>query len=172
MVWDRQLWILFLAILLAIISPRIFAANNGDITVVNVSGVILDTPACSINNDRTIKVSFGYVAVNKVDSGEFRQPIPYDISCEQGDVSGVALKLSLTGISADFDSDDATLVSAEQSDLGIKIYQNGVPFKINEPLDISINSIPSLEAVLVQRAGANLEKGDFSATATLKAVYQ
>ncbi|WP_058914028.1 fimbrial protein [Entomohabitans teleogrylli] len=161
-----------LGLLAGLFAPLLLAANNGSVTQVTISGVIIDTPACTINNQQTIHVSFGRVGVNKVESGDFRQPIPYNVSCDQGDTTGMTLKLILTGSAADFDADNATIVSTERSDLGIKIYQDGEPFKLNEPVGISADNIPQLEAVLVQRSGVTLNEGDFSATATLKAEYQ
>jgi hypothetical protein len=52
------------------------------------------------------------------------------------------------------------------------MYQNGQPFKLDEAINVNSTTLPSIEAVLVQRDGVELTEGAFSATATLRAEYQ
>jgi hypothetical protein len=57
-------------------------------------------------------------------------------------------------------------------DLGIKIYQNGLPFELGTPIAINPQNPPMLEAVPVKKPGAELTEGAFEVTATLLAQYQ
>nr|WP_241391826.1 fimbrial protein [Serratia proteamaculans] len=148
------------------------ATQKTETVNVNISGVIVSKPSCTISNSKTIEVNFGSgIGVNKVDGGNYRQPIPYTITCGDS-TNSLQLTLKLTGNAVDFDTDNATVRTAEQSDLGVKIYQNGNPLALDKDINININSIPTLEALLVKRDGATLSEGEFNATATLRAEYQ
>ncbi|HBE7741849.1 TPA: fimbrial protein [Escherichia coli] len=150
-----------------------YAATQKTETVnVNISGVIISKPSCTISDSETIEVNFGSgIGVNKIDGGGYRQTIPYTVICDDN-TDSLQLTLKYTGNAADFDTDNATIRSAEQSDLGVKIYQNGAPFELDKNINININSVPVLEALLVKRDEATLLEGEFNATATLYAEYQ
>lgn len=150
-----------------------YAATQKTETVnVNISGVIISKPSCTISDSETIEVNFGSgIGVNKIDGGGYRQTIPYTVICDDN-TDSLQLTLKYTGNAADFDTDNATVRSAEQSDLGVKIYQNGSPFELDKNINININSVPVLEALLVKRDEATLSEGEFNATATLHAEYQ
>jgi type 1 fimbria pilin len=148
------------------------ATQKTETVNVNISGVIVSKPSCTISDSETIEINFGGgIGVNKIDGGNYRQSIPYTIACDDN-TDSLQLRLKLTGNAAGFDMDNATVRTAEQSDLGVKIYQNGTPLELDKNIDININSIPTLEALLVKRDGATLSEGEFNATATLHAEYQ
>ncbi|WP_080958683.1 fimbrial protein [Klebsiella aerogenes] len=149
------------------------AAEAGDQTTVRITGVIQARPVCTVSSGKQIQVSFGNnVAVNRVSTGEYVANVPYSVTCGSGNTTGAALKLRVYGSEASFDAERATVVSAQQADLGVKLYQNDVPFVLNQPITIVRTALPEIKAVLVQREGATLTEGAFTATATLRAEYQ
>lgn len=146
------------------------AVENGDVTLMNLHGVLL-MPICEVNNGQLTEIGFGSVGVNKISDGIFRQPMPYFITCDNMRNASRSLKLGIYGNTVSFDSDNATLATQEQQDLGIKIYQDGKPMLLNTMVKVDADKLPALEAVIVQREGASLTSGKFKATATIKAEY-
>ncbi|MDM3379283.1 fimbrial protein [Citrobacter sp. Cb003] len=142
-------------------------ANN-----LELYGTLVEPPFCSISGGNTISVSFGNnVGVKKVSSGIYRQPIPISITCGSSNNLTWQLMLSVSGNPVTFDSDNATIRTIQQAALGVKLYQNGQVFKLNDAIQINAANLPTLEAVLVQQNGIELAEGFFSATATLHAEY-
>lgn len=146
------------------------AASEGRTDLI-ISGEIVDKPVCEISKGETIHISFEIVGVNKVASGIYKKDIPYTFSCD-ANATGYAFSFVINGDKASFDADGATVVTGEQSDLGVKLFIDGKPFKVNTEVKVNINALPKLEAQLVQKSGATLEEGDFSAVATLNVVFQ
>lgn len=135
-------------------------------------GTLVTPPPCSINNDGTIRTSFGdRVGIRKVASGIYREPVDLNLQCEDNTLSW-QLMLSVTGNAASFDVDNATVVTPQQADLGVKLILGGSPFELGKQVKVNGTDLPKLEALLVQREGAELQEGDFTAQATLKAEYQ
>lgn len=134
-------------------------------------GTLVTPPSCSISEDGPVYVSFGDVRIKKVEEGNYRKTVPLSLKCEENTLSW-QLRLSVRGNAAGFDADNATVVTPEQANLGVKIYQNGQPFKLDEAINVNSTTLPNIEAVLVQRNGVELTEGAFSATATLRAEYQ
>ncbi|CAI1617711.1 fimbrial protein [Serratia fonticola] len=134
------------------------------------SGTLITPPPCTINDNNRIDVDFGErVGINKVDGTHYRQPMNYQISCEKGSGGNWLLSLSLIGTATGFDKN---ALQTNQSDLGLRVYQNDKPFMPGSSLAISLDNKPRLEAVPVKRAGATLTEGTFEAWATLQADYQ
>nr|WP_315901732.1 fimbrial protein [Serratia fonticola] len=132
-------------------------------------GTLITPPPCTINSDNRIDVDFGErVGINKVDGKNYRQRMNYQIKCEGAGSGNWMLTLSLTGNSTIFDT-EALLTN--KANLGIRIYQNNVPFTPNSTLKIDLANPPVLEAVPVKNAGTTLTEGGFEAWATLRADY-
>ncbi|WP_085841590.1 fimbrial protein [Enterobacter asburiae] len=135
-------------------------------------GTLVTPPACSISNDGTVVTDFGdKVGVRKVASGAYREDVDVTLHCEENG-NAWQLLLTVTGNAAGFDADSATVVTPEQTDLGVKLLLGGSPFRLGEPVKVNAGGLPKLEALLVQRPGAELEEGGFTAQATLRAEYQ
>lgn len=132
------------------------------------SGTLNEPPPCTIDAGNTIEVDFGDVGVKRVDGEKYRQGVGYLISCG-ADTLPWLLKLSINGTPTTFDS---SAVQTNVPALGIRIFQNNLPFPLNTPLDISLSSPPTLEAVPVKQPGATLAPASFSAVATLLAEYE
>ena len=158
-----------LMVMISLCAP---ATEDGDVTIVNVTGILLEPPACTLNEDETLRVPFGNnIGIKKIPSGIYRESIHLTIQCEE-DSYGRQIQLSLNGVAADFDADNATIVTTEMSGLGVKIYADNTPLPLSTPLDISPNALPKLEAVLVQRGNEELATGVFTAFATLRVDYK
>lgn len=139
-----------------------------------LKGTLVEPPPCRLDEDGTVTVSFGErVGVKKVASGIYRQPVPLTLVCEdEGSNEAWQLVLSVRGTPADFDTEKASVVTAEQSALGVKLYAGGEPFVLETPLKVNGTTLPEVEAVLVQEEGSSLAEGSFTAQATLRAEYQ
>lgn len=143
-------------------------------TTITIKLTVLAPPPCEVTSASggRVEVDFGNnVGINKIDGTHYRQPMNYVIKCQTGNVSGLALKLTLKGTGAGFDTSNAALATNTDG-LGIRIYQNGTPFVLNQPLTITKDAPPLLEAVPVKASGVTLKEGPFEATATLLAEYE
>lgn len=135
-------------------------------------GTLNTPPPCTLDESGTVKVEFGdQVGIRKVPSGIYREQVPLTLKCQESSLAW-QLVLTVRGNAAGFDVDKATVVSAEQADLGVKLYVGGEPFELDTPLKVNGNTLPEIEAVLVQRDEAVLVEGSFTAQATVRAEYQ
>ena len=141
-------------------------------TTVNVRGTLIDPPPCFLNEEQPLEINFGdKVGIKKVASGIYRQPLDIDVRCEESSKPW-QLVISWYGNTATFDADNASIVTAEQADLGVKIYADGKPFPLKTLLKVNGETLPKLEAILVQREGIELKEGAFTARGVLRAEYQ
>ncbi|KRP67540.1 fimbrial protein [Pseudomonas orientalis] len=135
---------------------------------VTFSGTLNEPPPCTIDAGNTLEIDFGDVGVKRVDGERYRRGVGYAISCGT-DTLPWALKLSVNGTPTAF---DGSAVQTSVPALGIRVFQNNLPFALNTPLDITLSSPPTLEVVPVQQPGATLPPARFTAVATLLAEYQ
>ncbi|WMT17286.1 fimbrial protein [Serratia fonticola] len=152
---------ILLSFALLAISPSQAAEN------MSFSGMLIEPPPCLVNNGNDIDVPFDKVGVKSVDGMNHRRQIHYVLDCTAG--SAWSMVLTLIGPVAVFEQ--ATL-QTNITNLGIKIYQNGLPFELGTPIAINPQNPPMLEAVPVKKTGTELTEGAFEVTATLLAEYQ
>lgn len=136
---------------------------------ITVNVTILAAP-CEINNNQNINVDFGdEVAVTDVALGLIAKDISYTLDCRNANTAKT-LKMMIRGAGADF---DANVLQTSVTDLGVKIEADGVDFPLNSDLALaSSDAKPALKAVLVQKPGARLQTGAFTAGATMMVDYQ
>lgn len=151
--------------LLALCSIGLCSAASANLTF---SGTLNEPPPCTIDAGNTIEVDFGDVGVKRVDGVKYRKGLAYTISCGPATLPW-ELKLSVNGTPTSF---DASAVQTSVPELGIRLFQNNLPFLLNTPLDITLSSPPTLEVVPVKQPGAVLAPARFTAVATLLAEYQ
>lgn len=151
--------------LLALCSIGLCSGVSANLTF---SGTLNEPPPCAIDSGSTIEVDFGDVGTRRVDGVKYRKGVGYTIRCGASTLPWL-LKLSVNGTATTFDT---SAVQTTVPDLGIRLYQNNVPFQLNTPLDISLSSPPTLEVVPVKRPGSTLAPARFTAVATLLAEYQ
>jgi len=155
-----------LVMLLFIMAPATAEDN------IKMRGRLIEPPPCSLDDDGTVTVDFGdKIGVKKVASGIYRQPVNLHLKCEES-TQAWQLLLTVRGSAVDFDADKATLMTPQHRDLGVKLYLDGKPFELESAVKINGNLLPDIEAVLVQREGADLTEGPFTAQATMRAEYQ
>lgn len=156
--------------LLLFLASNCFAET--DSVNVTVQGEIVSKPLCYIDNNKTIEIDFGNnIGINKISTGNYREKVPFEIKCD-GTSDDLQLTLKVSGKPASFDADNASVISAEQQALGVKIFQNGEPFKLETAVPINIDNIPEIVAVLVSDNDSELIEGEFNAVASLQAEYQ
>ena len=151
--------------LLAVCSLGLCSGVSANMTF---SGTLNEPPPCTIDAGNTIEVDFGDVGVKHVDGVKYRKSVGYTISCGTHTLPW-QLRLSVNGTASTF---DGSAVQTNVAELGIRLFQNNLPFLLNTPLDISVSSPPLLEVVPVKRPGANLAPARFTAVATLLAEYE
>ncbi|MEM7862910.1 fimbrial protein [Morganella morganii] len=138
-------------------------------------GTLIIPPICQLGHEDPIRVQFGKIGVRKVDGISFKQKIPYQLDC-QGDLGhSWDVKLTFSGILAEFDDKKSTLYTnspLNNRNLGIQIQKDGEALELNKPFKINTESLPVLEAVPVKREGTELVGDDFSATGTLTITFQ
>lgn len=155
-------------LLLALSIPGMAQDNEADISF---RGTLQEPPSCTLNSGSVIDVDFGdSVGVESVDGVSHRVPLNYSITCTGSSVNAGTLTLTLMGMVTSF---DAEALQTSVGDLGIRVYQGSgnVPLTPDVGVAITLNSPPSLEAVLVKKSGSTLGEGAFEAIATLKAEY-
>jgi len=114
-------------------------------------------------------VDFGQrVGVNKVDGINYRQAVNYRINCDSTETRPWKMSLTLKGNATDFDK---AAIQTDNGNLGIRIYQDNVPFTLNSSIKIDPANPPRLEAVPIAKPGEKLSGGAFAATAILQADY-
>ncbi|MBP8542494.1 fimbrial protein [Citrobacter sp. On2M] len=157
------LWILIMPVSQAITSDNHL---TGDTTNLRFYGVLKRKP-CHINGDSLINIDFGKVRIKKIDGLNYKQKIPYSITCEE---YSPELKLTLAINGASYF--EKSVLTTTVDGLGLKLLANGADFEMNKPVQINFDSGSLiLEAVPVQKPGATLPEKAFSATATLLAEY-
>lgn len=135
---------------------------------VNIRGVVVLPPPCTINNDQTIRVDFGdEVMTTRIDGVNYKETVVYSLSCDIQKSN--SLKMSIQGYGANFNSN---LLRTSKGDLGIALYHGTQPLNVNAWFNYIHPAKPELYAVLVKRGGAVLTGGQFTAAATLLIDYQ
>ncbi|MGQ6550646.1 fimbrial protein [Serratia sp. IR-2025] len=137
---------------------------------VTITGNLVESLPCKINNDDPIDVVFGDdLIINKIDGTAYSVAIPYNVTC--ADTTG-NVRLSFKGTAAGF---DGAVVQTDKAGLGIRLLLGGNVLAINSTPGTVINpaALPTLSAVPVVNGNAGQEptEGPFTATATLLASY-
>lgn len=147
-----------------------FSGRNASGSVnVNIKGVIMRPPPCTINNNQTIDVDFGNaVDISKVDGKHYLKTIPYTLQCSGNTSNG--MKLSIKGSPAGFD--DGAALEAGHGGLGIELQHDGVKLALNKTVNFTWPDLPVLQAVPVKKSGATLDTGQFSVGATMVVEWQ
>lgn len=133
-----------------------------------IRATITTLAPCIINGGRTIEVSFGNdLFVNRVETGEYRQPVGLTLNCPGA--RNNSMLLYLKGTPASF---DRNLLQTNINGLGIRLTGDSKAFPINQPLNFNYPNYPVLEAILEKENNIELNTGEFTASATLQVFYQ
>ncbi len=137
-------------------------AAQAAINDVTFHGTLVSPPACTISDGKTIEVEFRNVIIDNINGDNFRQDVPYTITCDP-DVRDDAREMSLTRTGSQTPYDDSA-IETDVSGTGIELQQNGQPFKLGTPLKIDPSTPPTLQAVPVKANDAALSDGTFLPT--------
>lgn len=139
------------------------ATNAIAVSSVSVKVTILAS-SCTINGGNPIEVDFGNVITTQIDGVRYAQPLNFTIDCS--DLPSNDMKLQFSGSGADFDNSS---LRTTVTDLGVAfITPSGVKLPLNTGWqNFTYPTIPSFTVVPVQRSGASLPTGLFTAVATL-----
>lgn len=165
---QTQPWLTVLVGLLVASGLMCSPAGAGTSSATLTVEVTVVAEPCTINNGNPITVDFGdSVLTTKVDGSNYVKPVDYTLDC--ADATSDDLKMTISGTGAGF---DGTVLQASQTDLGIRLLNNGTAMPLNQPLNFSRGTSPVLQAVPVKAPGSKLTAGTFTAVATLAVEYQ
>lgn len=137
-------------------------SGRADVNV-TIRGTVVAPPSCSINRGATLNVDFGdNLTVDGIDGVNYRREVPYTVTCVNHPSNSMTLKL--TGTAAPF---EATALTTNHRDLGIRLYINDVAWPINTAVNFTYPTLPRMDAVPVKNSRRKLQGGVFAATATL-----
>ena len=128
----------------------------------NLYGVLIAPPVCTIPGDSIIYVNLGDRILNsKIDGVNYLTDFSIPISCT-GSPTGV--EMSIKGTGASFDN---KVLKTPKPGLGIRFLRNGAAQPINNWFAVDYHQSVALQAVPVKQAGVAISGGAFSATATV-----
>lgn len=167
-------WITGIVTLLGCSVFPVFASNTSNVAL---KGNLIVNPPCeltSISGDGTISVEFGDIVIRKMStslSGRvYKQPLPYRLVCDAPDETTVHIYLTSSSKAA-FDN---RLVGTTNENVGILfLNNNGLMTPIGNPAGMNVGKQTVIEVVPIRNnaEGVTVIAGNFSATATLTAVY-
>lgn len=154
------------ALLLAGLSDGAQAAKEGEADM-TFKGTLIVPPPCTINGSKPIEVDFKQVETTKVNGVNYREPVPYTLSCTEA--TSTALRVQVKGTGAGF---DANALQTSVADLGIVLQNNTTNLAVNSWLNFNSNNPPKLFAAPVKKKDVVLKGGGFTAAATMQVDYQ
>lgn len=138
----------------------------------NLQGnLIVTPPECILNNHQQETVHFGDILLTRIDGSAYKRSVPLRLTCTN--LAKNTLKLTLQGDATSFNSNGALKTSNNK--LGLMFYVNSIRQAINQPINVNIDSLPTIEATPIKNTTAsfnNTDGGDFAALATLRVDYQ
>lgn len=137
---------------------------------ITFTGTLIEPPVCTVSNGDDIEIQFIDVIIDNIDGVNYRKDVPYQITCDP-DITDDAWVMTLTWTDTQTSYNDAA-IQTDVTGLGIELQQNGQPFKLNTPLNVTPANLPKLKAAPVKASDATLTDGNFSAYATLQVDYQ
>lgn len=163
----RSQQVCIVTLLLGVFGGSVCSQAGSDSVGFNVKVTIVQS-TCEVNNSQPINVEFGEMLINAIDGAKYEQTIPYTLQCD-GAASNQGLRLSFLGAGAIF---NGNLLQTSDSGLGLRFKQNGSDFALNDDVNFTYGSKPTLSVVPVLRSPTDVSSGDFSASATFNVEYQ
>ncbi|HGM5490598.1 TPA: fimbrial protein [Serratia fonticola] len=158
----------YYAFLMALILPTAVFAAEGDTTTLNVSGVIIDAPQCTVNGNNLVNVNFGdTIVTRKIDGQEYKQPIQFSLVCTSP--QSTAMRLAISGEPPNFGSG---LIKTDREGLGIRLFNGTTQLAAGSWVNFTYPSVPALYAAPVALNNTTLTGGTFTGQATLVINYQ
>lgn len=144
---------------------------NGDTTTLSISGILVDTPDCVVNNQNPIEVDFGEdVVISRIDGLNYKKTrILYSLLCTS--LAKQGLKVTITGEPAAF---NAGLLATSKPALGIQLLDESTPLTPGNSVAFNYNNgvTPELWAVLAVQNNTLPTAGSFDGSGTMVFEYQ
>ncbi|ANF61778.1 fimbrial protein [[Haemophilus] ducreyi] len=164
---SRNLILLIFGVL--IIAKTSLAKNEHfDIQVV----LTIQGTGCVVNNNQAIEINFGEMSPKNINGKAYEKVIPFDLQCNDPANTQYSLYFGRNN-GADFVSSEygVTLLATSNSNLGLMIKRNGVPYPFNFSSTITEHSKQKLSVVPVVNQYAKLDIGPFTASASMVLEY-
>ncbi len=166
-------WITAVSVLL---STPVFSALATNTVNVGLNGNLIVNPPCeltSVGGSDTINVDFGDIVIRKMgvslSDRTYIQPLPYQLVCDAPDETSVHIRLK--GDTAGF---DARLLATKNENVGILFLNGEGRFSPNTSVagvTVGYQKVMQVVPIRNNAEGVTVTAGNFSATATLTAVY-
>ena len=151
-----------------------WAATQMPSITVAISGTVIASTPCKINDDRIIEVNFGNdLLTTKVNGWNYKRTISYALDCRGANSN--RLRMQFQGTSASYDGRYLGTINqagSSRPDLAIRIEADGVWLEKDTWLNFQSTAVPTLTAVPMKAPGIPVTAGRFSAGATLVVEYQ
>jgi len=130
--------------------------------------VTVQAPLCDLNGGAPVQVDFGNnVITTQVDSGIYKQPVNFTLSCMNNTQND--MRLRFTGTGASF---DAASFATTVNGLGIRMLSGaGTPLDRDAWLNYTYPNLPIIQAELIKDSSVTLPGGVFSGNATLEVEF-
>lgn len=153
------------AISFLLLSTQGFAAtDNLNFTV----KVAIYQKLCTVNDNKPITVDFKDMIISEIDGVKYKEPIIYDLECEDS-ADNPALKLRFeNNTGASF---DRTLLRTSDIELGIRIDANDNKLSLGDWVPFNFNALPVLTATPVPSGRGGINDGLLTASALLTVEY-
>lgn len=136
--------------------------------VINISGIIIDTPECVVNGNDSVDVDFGNdVLISRINSGDYKKRIEYSPEC--GNVAQNGLTLTISGSNAGFGTG---LLGVGREGLGIRLFKGTDIVSAGEKMQFEYPNFPLLYAELVKDEASTISSGEFFGSATMVIGFQ
>ncbi|MGN8010271.1 fimbrial protein [Enterobacter sp. 22325] len=151
-------------------SSVVYAVQEGDYSVMAITGTLVDTPECTINDNNQIDIDFGEdVIISRIDGLNYKNtPLVYHLECNS--LAKNTLRMIVKGPPASFDK---TLIGTDVEGLGIRVFlYDTVPIEQGTTIGFKYGEIVKLSVAPVLQNGITLRAQPFRGTGTMVIEYQ
>ncbi len=149
------------------INPQANTRAIPGVVYVQIRGIVLAPPPCTINKGELIEVNFGEIMSTRIDGVAYEKPINYKIECTK--MPTQMMKMSVKGNRALFDYQS---LETNIDGLGVSLRYGGRKLSLNEEIRFTYPNAPQFSVVPVRDLTKTLKGGAFESVATLMIEYQ
>lgn len=165
---DDRTRVIFRVATLALTLGAAMPANAYE-TTVTISGTVLASIPCVINNEKPIVAAFGDVQIADIDGAYKTITLDYTLDCARAVKNEVRMQVRGTGTWFS----PAMLAVPGNNELGIAFKKEGAALALNTWANFDAGKKPQLQAVLAKRSqSSDIVNGAFSASATMVVEYR
>lgn len=149
-------------------SPAGRAATTLPDINVQITGTIVASASCQINNGNNIEVDFGEVVNSQINGVNYKKTFDLKLNCRGGKSNTVRLRF----IGTAHPQLPNALEVAGNGGLGIQMMRDGVAFQPYSWFQFEYPNLPIFSAVPVKAPGSKIIGGSFGTTAVIEIDYQ